>query len=47
MNKYIYKGKLMDYELIINKKNNIDDDFEHLDYSTFKKKSIVNNLYNI
>ena len=37
MNKYIYKGKLLDYELIINMKNNVDDDFERLDYSTFKK----------
>tara|TARA_R110002074_G_scaffold387329_1_gene569452 strand:- start:1723 stop:2574 length:852 start_codon:yes stop_codon:yes gene_type:complete len=37
MNKYIYKGKLIDYELLINTKNNIDDDFERLDYSTFKK----------
>ena len=35
-NKYIYKGKLLDYEELINK-NIPNEDFEHLDYSTFKK----------
>ena len=35
-NKYIYKGKLLDYEELINK-NILNEDFEHLDYSTFKK----------
>jgi len=34
-NKYIYKGKLLDYELLYNCKDT--SDFENIDYNTFKK----------
>ena len=37
-NKYIYKGKLLDYEELINANKSGNDDFIHLDYSTFKNK---------
>ena len=36
-NSFIYKGKLIDYDQYINKENNLTDEFEHLDYSSFKK----------
>jgi hypothetical protein len=40
-NHYIYQGKLIDYELLENKSDNSDgsdeNEFECLDYSTFKK----------
>ena len=37
-NKYIYKGKLLDYEELINANKSGNDDFIHLDYSTYKNK---------
>ena len=36
-NHFTYKGKLIDYDEYINKENNLTDEFEHLDYSSFKK----------
>ena len=42
-NRYIYKGKLRDYEDLIkdlNVRKQISDEFEHVDYTTFKKLSI-------
>ena len=38
-NHFTYKGKLIDYDEYINKENNLSDEFEHLDYSSFKKIS--------
>ena len=40
-NRYTYKGKLFDYDEYIQKKNTEKnpEDFEHLDYTTFKKLS--------
>lgn len=40
-NRYIYKGKLIEYSEYINKGNleKNPDEFEHLDYATFKKLS--------
>ena len=41
-NRYIYKGKLRDYDDLIkdlNLKKLVSDEFEHIDYNTFKKLS--------
>ena len=49
-NKYIYKGKLCDYDEYIksiscnNSTDNENDDFENLDYATFKKLEEKKNL---